>query len=104
MQPEPPLPALTRAEQDFLHHYLRVLELLGRLNPASAEHTYAGVNAAQALVTEAAKLRDALTLMYDRAETEIHREPLVRALRLLGADERVRRLALPDPGPDFGAP
>ncbi|MFI7442885.1 hypothetical protein [Nonomuraea indica] len=95
MEPERPLPALTRAEQDFLDHYLRILELLGRINPASAEHTYTGVNAAQALVTEAARLRDALTLMYDRDEREIHSEPLVRALRILGADDRIRRLSLP---------
>ncbi|GGK70397.1 hypothetical protein Ppa06_36180 [Planomonospora parontospora subsp. parontospora] len=100
MQPDRPLPALTRAEQDFLDHYLRILELLGRINPASAEYTYAGVTAAQALATEAAKLRDALTLMYDRAEKEIHREPLVRALRILGAEDRLRRLALPGPGPE----
>ncbi|GAA3442414.1 hypothetical protein [Planomonospora venezuelensis] len=106
MQPERPLPALTRAEQDFLHHYLKVLELLGRINPASAEYTYAGVNAAQALVTEAAGLRDALTSMYDRAEKEIHREPLVRTLRILGAEERIRRLSLagPEPDPDAAPP
>ncbi|MFG3437519.1 hypothetical protein ACGF0J_09770 [Nonomuraea sp. NPDC047897] len=104
MQPEPPLPALTRAEQDFLHHYLRILELLGRINPASAEHTYTGVNASQALVTEAARLRDALTLMYDRDEKEIHSEPLVRALRILGAEDRLRRLSLRPPGRGGGLP
>ncbi|GGS45476.1 hypothetical protein GCM10010156_00060 [Planobispora rosea] len=102
MPPEHQLPALTRAEQDFLHHYLRILELLGRINPASAERTYGSVNAAQALVSEAAKLREALTLMYDRAETEIHREPLVRALRMLGAEDRLRRLCLPGPDPGSG--
>ncbi|MBG0826381.1 hypothetical protein HS041_01105 [Planomonospora sp. ID67723] len=106
MQPERPLPALTRAEQDFLHHYLRIVELLGRINPASAEYTYTGVRAAQALVTEAAGLREALTSMYDRAEKEIHREPLVRALRMLGAEERIGRLSLsgPDPDPDAAPP
>ncbi|MBB2914445.1 hypothetical protein FHS43_005757 [Streptosporangium becharense] len=100
MQPERPLPALTRAEQDFLNHYLRIIELLGRINPAYAEYTIGGMNAAQALVSEAVKLREALTLMYDRAETEIHREPLVQALRMLGAEERVRRLSVSGPGSD----
>jgi hypothetical protein len=100
MTQERPLPALTSAERDFLHHYLRAIELLGRINPAAAEHTYGGINAAQALVSEVAKLRDALTLMHQRGETEIHNEPLTRALRILDAEKRIQRLSLPpEPGP-----
>jgi hypothetical protein len=101
MTQEHRLPALTGAERDFLHHYLRVIELLGRINPAAAEHTYGGVNAAQALVSEVSKLRDALTLMHQRGETEIHKEPLTRALRMLDAEARIQRLSLP---PDPGSP
>ncbi len=77
--------------------------LLGRINPARAEYTVAGLNAAQALVSEAVKLREALALMHDRAETEIHREPLVQALRMLDADQQIRRLSISDPESDRDA-
>ncbi|MER7155528.1 hypothetical protein ABT366_32485, partial [Streptomyces lydicus] len=60
LPPEPPpLPALTRAEGELIDCYLEVLDLLGRINPARAGHTYSGLRAAQALVGKAGALRDA---------------------------------------------
>ncbi|MER7162515.1 hypothetical protein, partial [Streptomyces lydicus] len=71
LPPEPPpLPALTRAEGELIDCYLEVLDLLGRINPARAGHTYSGLRAAQALVGKAGALRDALTLMHNRGESE----------------------------------
>lgn len=99
MQPPelPPLPALTRAEGEVVDRYLEVLDLLGRINPARGRDTYSGLRAAQALVRSAAALRDALTLMHERGESEVHDRTLTQALRVLGGERRSQLVALPPP-------
>ncbi|NGO69872.1 hypothetical protein [Streptomyces boncukensis] len=91
----PPLPALTRAEGEVVDAYLEVLDLLGRINPARGLDTYSGLRAAQALVGRATALRDALTLMHERGESEVHADTLARALRVLDGERRARLVALP---------
>ncbi|MCN9241034.1 hypothetical protein NGF19_09550 [Streptomyces sp. RY43-2] len=96
MLPElPPLPALTRAEAELIDRYLEVVDLLGRINPAQAGPTYGGLRAAQALVSKAMALREALTLMHERGESELHAPTLARALRVLDGERRTARLAVP---------
>ncbi|MER7920143.1 MULTISPECIES: hypothetical protein [unclassified Streptomyces] len=97
MLPEelPPLPALTHAEGEVVDHYLAVVDLLGRINPARDGDTYRGLRAAQALVRKAEELRDALELMHDRGEREVHGGTLARALRVLDGERRAARVALP---------
>ena len=87
-----------RAEGDLVDAYLAVVDLLGRINPARARDTYSGLRAAQALVSRAAELRDALTLMHMRGENEVHTATLDRALRVLDGERRAGLVALP-PGP-----
>ncbi|OIK01375.1 hypothetical protein [Streptomyces colonosanans] len=100
MLPElPPLPALTRAEAELIDGYLDVVDLLGRINPARSGDTYRGLRAAQALVSKAAALRDALALMHQRGESELHGPTLTRALRVLDGERRTARLTVP-PGAD----
>jgi hypothetical protein len=88
------MPALTRAEADVIDSYSAILEHLARINPARQDETYGALRAAQALVTEATALRDALTLMFERGEAVFHSTTLVRALRVLDADKRIGRLGL----------
>lgn len=95
----PPLPALTRAEGELIDRYLDVVDLLGRINPARHEDTYGGLRAAQALVSRAAELRDALALMHRRGEHEMHAATLARALRVLDGERRSARVVVP-PDPD----
>ncbi|EST22465.1 hypothetical protein N566_26580 [Streptomycetaceae bacterium MP113-05] len=94
----PPLPALTRAEGGLIDSYLEVVDLLGRVNPARGSDTYAALRAAQALVGRAAALRDALTLMHQRGEREVHAATLSRALRALDGERRAARVTLPGQG------
>ncbi|GGX68302.1 hypothetical protein [Streptomyces fructofermentans] len=96
----PPLPALTRAEAELVDRYLEVLDLVGRINPARPGDTYRGLRAAQALVASAGALRDALALMHQRGEHEVHAPTLERALRVLDGERRAARVALP-PGSDI---
>ncbi|MFG3281133.1 hypothetical protein [Streptomyces sp. NPDC048111] len=91
----PPLPALTRAEGEFIDRYLEVVDQLGRINPAHGHDTYGALRAAQALVGRAAALRDALTLMHLRGETRVHASTLTRALRILDGERRAGRLTVP---------
>jgi len=91
-----PLPPLTSSEREFIERYLGVIDLLGRINPANAESTYAALRAAQGLVGEAKGLRDALETMFQRGEKEVFSDDLVRALRQLDGRRRIGRLALPD--------
>jgi hypothetical protein len=91
----PPLPALTRAEGELIDSYLEVADLLGRINPARSADTYAGLRAAQALVTKATALRDALVLMHQRGESELHVPTLTRALRVLDGERRTARVTVP---------
>lgn len=98
MLPElPPLPALTRAEGELIDRYLEVVDLLGRINPACPGDTYRGLRAAQALVGKAVALRDALTLMHQRGESELHAGTLARALRVLDGERRTARVTVPPP-------
>ncbi|POX59963.1 hypothetical protein C3492_29330 [Streptomyces sp. Ru62] len=94
----PPLPALTCAEGELIDRYLEAVDLLGRINPARPGDTYSGLRAAQALVRKAAELRDALALMHQRGETELHGDTLARALRVLDGERRAARVALPPDG------
>ncbi|MGW2536031.1 hypothetical protein ACWCTD_16330 [Streptomyces sp. NPDC001499] len=91
----PPLPALTRAEAEFIDRYPEVLDQVGRINPARGSDTYGALRAAQALASRAVALREALVLMHERGESQIHAETLARALRLLDGDRRAGRVALP---------
>ncbi|MFF0433475.1 hypothetical protein ACFYU9_14760 [Streptomyces sp. NPDC004327] len=91
----PPLPALTRAEGELVDAYLEVVDLLGRINPARSSHTYGALRAAQALVGRAAALREALTLMHARGESEVHADTLARALRVLDGERRAARVTVP---------
>ncbi|WP_309093781.1 hypothetical protein [Streptomyces sp.] len=91
----PPLPALTRAEAELIDRYLDVVDLLGRINPALYGDTYRGLRAAQALVGKATALRDALAVMHQRGETELHAGTLARALRVLDGERRAARVMLP---------
>ena len=95
----PPLPALTRAEGELIDAYLAVVDLLGRINPSRSADTYSGLRAAQALVSRAAELRDALTLMHTRGESQVHTATLDRALRVLDGERRTRMVALPPEPP-----
>ncbi|MGR3937639.1 hypothetical protein [Streptomyces sp. BRA346] len=95
----PPLPALTRAEGRLVDGYLEAVDLLGRINPARGHDTYGGLRAAQALVGKAIALRDALALMHDRGESELHTATLDRALRVLDGERRSERVTLPPVSP-----
>ncbi|MEV0748583.1 hypothetical protein OG345_35440 [Streptomyces sp. NBC_01220] len=94
-----PLPALTRAEGEFIDRYLQVLDQVGRINPAHGGDTYGALRAAQALVSYAAALRNALTLMHERGEDRIHEVTLTRALRVLDGERRSGRITLPPAPP-----
>ncbi|NJQ01617.1 hypothetical protein [Streptomyces zingiberis] len=99
MLPElPPLPALTRAEGEVVDGFLAAADLLGRINPARSTDTYGSLRAAQALVTRAGRLRDALAVMHARGETELHTAILARALRVLDGERRTGRVTLPPGG------
>lgn len=100
MVPElPPLPALTRAEGELIDAYLEVVDLLGRINPSRSRDTYGALRAAQALVGRATDLRDALTLMHMRGESEVHTATMERALRVLDGERRTSQVTLPSPRP-----
>ncbi|WP_328917573.1 MULTISPECIES: hypothetical protein [unclassified Streptomyces] len=102
MVPEPPpLPALTRSEGELIDTYLEVVDLLGRINPSRNTDTYAALRAAQALVSRAVALREALTVMHLRGETQMHHATLGRALRVLDGQRRTGQVAVP---PDPAAP
>jgi hypothetical protein len=96
----PPLPALTRGEGELIDCYLAVSDLLGRINPSRNTDTYRALRAAQALVERAAALRDALTAMHLRGESELHHTTLGRALRVLDGERRCALVAVaPEPRP-----
>lgn len=98
MLPElPPLPALTRAESELVDAYLDAVDLLGRANPSRTTDTYSALRAAQALVSKAVELRDALQKMHARGESEVHTATLERALRVLDGERRCSRAGLPPP-------
>jgi hypothetical protein len=92
----PRVPALTDAECSFIDHYLAVVDLVARINPARSNgHAYASLRAAQALAGEARALLAAVELMWERGEREIHVRTLTQALRALDGDRRAGRVTLP---------
>jgi hypothetical protein len=94
-----PLPGLTQAEQDLVHHYLRAVDLMGRLNPAHAPGripTVAITHTAQALVSTARELTKALEAMLERGEKEIYGPTLTRAMLLLDGQRRTERVQIKD--------
>ena len=92
----PAMPALTDAECSFIDHYLVVVDLTARINPARSNgHAYACLRAAQALATEATGLLAALELMWERGEREIHVPTLTQALRALDGERRASRVTIP---------
>jgi hypothetical protein len=92
----PAMPALTDAECSFVDHYLAVVDLTARINPARSNgHAYACLRAAQSLATEARALLAALELMWERGEREIHVPTLTQALRALDGERRAGRVTIP---------
>ena len=92
----PSMPALTDAECSVIDHYLAVVDLLARINPArSRGHTYTALRAAQSLATEARDLLEALELMWERGEREVHVATLTQALRALDGERRASRVTIP---------
>lgn len=105
--PEPsprPLPGLTEAEHDLVTSYRRVLELLGRIDPARPGLALHGADRAAAdLEREARALRAALQAMRERGEDELFPATLATVLRAMDTDRLVRRLLLPpEPPPAAG--
>ncbi len=93
----PRMPALTDAECSVVDHYLAVVDLIARINPArSTGRTYTRLRAAQDLATEARALLEALELMWERGEREIHVPTLTHALRALDGERRANRVTIPD--------
>ena len=94
----PPMPALTDAECSLVDHYLTVVDLVARINPARGSgHAYGCLRAAQSLATEARALLEALELMWERGEREIHVPTLTQALRALDGERRANRVTIPPP-------
>jgi hypothetical protein len=92
----PRMPALTDAECSVIDHYLAVVDLVARINPARGTgRTYPCLRAAQDLATEARALLEALELMWARGEREIHVPTLTQALRALDGERRAARVAIP---------
>ena len=92
----PRVPALTDAECSFVDHYLALVDLVARINPArSSGHAYACLRAAQSLAGEASALLGALELMWERGEREIHVSTLTQALRALDGERRAGRVTIP---------
>ena len=90
------MPALTDAECSVVDHYLAVVDLLARINPARARgHAYPALRAAQSLATEARALLEALELMWSRGERELHVPTLTQALLALDGERRAARVTVP---------
>jgi hypothetical protein len=90
------MPALTDAECSVVDHYLAVVDLTGRINPARGTgRTYTYLRAAQDLATEARALLEALELMWERGERELHVPTLTQALRALDGERRANRVTIP---------
>ena len=92
----PRMPALTDAECSFVDHYLAIVDLVARINPARSNgRTYVSLRAAQDLAGEARALLGAVELMWERGEREVHVGTLTRALRALDGERRAGRVTLP---------
>lgn len=93
-------PGLTLAEQDLVEGYLRIADLLGRMNPArepSRLPTSYYRNPAQALVAAARELAAAVEAMIERGETEIYGPTLTRAMLMMDAEARTGRTRVAPP-------
>ncbi len=92
----PRVPALTDAECSFIDHYLAMVDLVARINPArSSGRTHACLIAAQYLADEAKALLEAIELMWERGEREVHVGTLTQALRALDGERRAARVTIP---------
>ncbi|MCK9899149.1 hypothetical protein CC117_02910 [Parafrankia colletiae] len=92
----PGIPALTDAEHDLVDHYLALIDRVAAVCPASGPRpTYSLLLGAQALVSEAVRLRTAAELMFERGEREIHASTLAQALQALDGERRCQRVRLP---------
>ena len=104
---EPTFPALTLAEQGLVERYLRVVDVLARMNPAREPGrlpTTYWRQPAQALLAASRDLLASVEEMIERGEDEIHAPTLTRAMVLLDADTRTGRLRIPpqEPAPPDG--
>ncbi|MBN1170942.1 MAG: hypothetical protein JXA67_02105 [Micromonosporaceae bacterium] len=102
-------PALTAAEQDLVEGYLRIIDVVGRLNPArdsSHQSTHGCQIAAQALVAAARDMLRTTETMLARGEDQLHPPTLAAAMLALDGHRRTARLLLrPVPhDPDAGRP
>ena len=91
------MPALTEAEKDLIDAYLRLVDLMARLNPARARghlSTHGCVTAAQAMRSAAAEMLRAAETMIERGETELHAPTLAAAMLALNGEQRTARLLL----------
>ncbi|MEU8240987.1 hypothetical protein AB0C07_22315 [Actinoplanes missouriensis] len=92
------MPAMTRAEQELVDRYLRIIDLVARLNPArdSGHFDVMGcVLAGQALQAEAAAITAVAETMRDRGEDKLFAATMARAMRALDGEKRIARLQLP---------
>ncbi len=91
------LPALTEAEKDLVDGYLRVVDVVARLNPARDSGHFATrgcVLAAQALVAAARDVLRAAETMAERGEDELYAPTLAAAMRELDGERRTARVLL----------
>jgi len=91
------MPALTEAEKDLVDAYLRLVDLMARLNPARASghlSVRGCVTAAQAMRSAAAEMLRAAETMIERGEDELHAPTLAAALRALDGERRTARILL----------
>jgi hypothetical protein len=104
---DPKVPALTRAEQDLIDAYLRIVDLVARLNPArDSGHfsTHGCVRAAQGLVAAARDALQAAEAMIERGEKELHAPTLAAAMAALDGERRTARVLLRPTPHDPDAP
>jgi len=91
LNPKPP--AITEAEATLVERYARIVELLGRINPArTASNIHGCLRAAAALEAEAQSLHAALVTMHERGENEMFNQVFSDVLSHLQIDRHVARL------------
>jgi len=91
------------AEQQLVEGYLRLADLLGRINPAREPGripTKYYRNPAQALVAAARDLAATVEAMIERGEGEIYGPTLTRAMLLMDAEARTGRVRVIPPDGD----
>ncbi|WP_216905775.1 hypothetical protein [Nocardia noduli] len=88
---------MTTAEKDLVHHYLRAVDLLGRMNPSLEPGpipTSAYRHSAQALIATAKDIDAAITRMIERGEDHLFAPTLTSAMLRLDAEKRSSRTAI----------